>query len=140
MGEEYEQKVRGSSSAWLGTGGGGVSGAWNRGRVFDGETSRGGGGGGGEGGGGNSDGTSRQHYPGAFSKGGGTVEGRAGDPIGQVADSAGGGGGGRAGSGPDRRRSVPGSDMLPKEIYQKLSEHVIGQVRNLGRLCFACFL
>lgn len=136
-------------AGWPGsTAGGGTQGAWsNRGgwsRDGDIAGGRGGGGSGSVGGpvdgvggpvhgrggpvyGGGADGTSRQQYPGAFSKsgGGGEGEGEAPPPTEAV---EGGGGGVGAGFGPDRQRPVGGADLLPREIYQKLSEHVIGQV------------
>ncbi|CBN78025.1 conserved unknown protein [Ectocarpus siliculosus] len=72
------------------------------------------------------DGSSRQQHPGAFSKGegGGGARGGESPPVDAVGDGGDGGGSGGAGIGPDRRWAA---DLLPKEIYEKLSEHVIGQ-------------
>ncbi|CAN0119477.1 unnamed protein product, partial [Ectocarpus sp. 12 AP-2014] len=72
------------------------------------------------------DGSSRQQYPGGFSngEGGGGARGGESPPVDAVGGGGEGGGSGGAGIGPDRRRAV---DLLPKEIYEKLSEHVIGQ-------------
>lgn len=76
-----------------------------------------------------------QQYPGAFSKGGEGGQGvgsGAGPGAGDVPPTeAVGDGGARADGvyGTEKRRSNGRPDLLPREIYEKLSEHVIGQVR-----------
>lgn len=80
------------------------------------------------GGGGDSiDGSSRQQHPGGFSKGSEIGDGGREVPFIEATGDRGGGGG--SGVGPDGRLPTRGADMLPREIYQKLSEHVVGQVR-----------
>lgn len=72
------------------------------------------------------EGITSRHYPGAFSKegrGGGGGEDEGSTPDDDVGDGSEDGGGSGV-----RQRVAAGADLLPKEIYQKLSDYVIGQV------------
>lgn len=70
------------------------------------------------------EGKTSRHYPGAFSRQSGDADDDGLPPDEEVGDR-----GREGGVGNDRQAStVP--NLLPKEIYEKLSEYVIGQVRR----------